>query len=537
MSNTSNKFQDLESEIETFQERLSSKLAPYFQNWEDAGHDQRQLSIEVEMDEETLDELRRGEWTPSQPEDKDTYRTVLDKLQADEEDRESIWALVDIINDLERDLQKPTDEPAPPKPKTAKEAAPAWTTQGTETPSPLQTEALRPDQARKLILALPILVGIVMLAAVTRYFLFPFASAPTKADLAPLLVTGALKTRTPINTSTPDQVTTDTEPAAAVATEASEIPTHTTGVKLCRHGSLGEPCEIFTRADPKLSDNRIGNDTVSSIRVPDGYVATLYEDGLFRGQSETFCGPTDDLHLSDNEIGNDAVSSIRVSRERCSHGVAAPPTPTPTITLTPSNTPPPTNTFTPTSTPTPALTPTPIQTTQPDALLQEGQTWYGERFTLTASNFSVEEHGPGIVVDFTLTYLGNKRILFSGFRYNTDWKNFYIEFPNETRFLPLYIPNRNSNLDRCKRLHNNPNGRGTNNGYGWAKYIEPGQVLEWTWKFWEIEYSGHGSSYWCKNQAASPIPRDATYFTLHASIITDYKDEIVDAKWRHDIPR
>jgi len=59
-----------------------------------------------------------------------------------------------------------------------------------------------------------------------------------------------------------------------------------------------------------LSDTRLGNDTLSSIKVPEGWRVTLYRRANFRGRSVVLEGNAPDLHGS--PVGDNSVSSIRV---------------------------------------------------------------------------------------------------------------------------------------------------------------------------------------------------------------------------------
>ena len=72
-------------------------------------------------------------------------------------------------------------------------------------------------------------------------------------------------------------------------------------------GTRGE----FFISLPDLNKNGF-NDCISSIRVADGWRATLYRDTYFLGISETFTG--DDPDLSDNIIGNNTASSIFIKK-------------------------------------------------------------------------------------------------------------------------------------------------------------------------------------------------------------------------------
>jgi Peptidase inhibitor family I36 len=81
-----------------------------------------------------------------------------------------------------------------------------------------------------------------------------------------------------------------------------------TGVTLYRDVNYSGVEQDFMVSSPDLDQTSIGNDTVSSIRVPGGYTATLYRDPNYQGFSETFTD--DDPDLSDNPIGNDTASSL-----------------------------------------------------------------------------------------------------------------------------------------------------------------------------------------------------------------------------------
>lgn len=60
-----------------------------------------------------------------------------------------------------------------------------------------------------------------------------------------------------------------------------------------------------------LGDTRIGNDELSSIRIPRGCAVILYEDANFRGSSLEL--NEDERELGRTRIGNDEASSIEVS--------------------------------------------------------------------------------------------------------------------------------------------------------------------------------------------------------------------------------
>ncbi|MDO8554390.1 MAG: hypothetical protein Q7S22_06280 [Candidatus Micrarchaeota archaeon] len=81
-------------------------------------------------------------------------------------------------------------------------------------------------------------------------------------------------------------------------------------IQLCADINYEGGCETFTANAPDLRNNPIGNDKVSSIIVPDGNVASLFENINYEGACETFTANNPDLR--NNLIGNDCVSSIVV---------------------------------------------------------------------------------------------------------------------------------------------------------------------------------------------------------------------------------
>ncbi len=64
-------------------------------------------------------------------------------------------------------------------------------------------------------------------------------------------------------------------------------------------------------------DLKVGNDRISSIRVPNGWTVTVYKSHNFEGSSETY---TRDVRCLPEKF-NDAISSIRVSRSGNSSAV------------------------------------------------------------------------------------------------------------------------------------------------------------------------------------------------------------------------
>ncbi|MCP4659158.1 MAG: protein kinase [bacterium] len=82
------------------------------------------------------------------------------------------------------------------------------------------------------------------------------------------------------------------------------------GVVLYVHADFQGPNETFHDHDPDLGDNRIGADTVSSVRVAPGCEVLLYKRTDYRGAETAF--KEDAPSLIGTEVGNDAASSIRV---------------------------------------------------------------------------------------------------------------------------------------------------------------------------------------------------------------------------------
>lgn len=88
------------------------------------------------------------------------------------------------------------------------------------------------------------------------------------------------------------------------------------GIGTCRDGAavllnnstyfLGTVTEGFTGQDSYLPDNEVGNDSVRSLQVNEGWQMTLFQDQNYGGISETFTGWDPDL--SNNAIGYGASS-------------------------------------------------------------------------------------------------------------------------------------------------------------------------------------------------------------------------------------
>ena len=86
------------------------------------------------------------------------------------------------------------------------------------------------------------------------------------------------------------------------------------GVTLYDNGDYGGLSERFIADDPVLTNNPIGNDYVSSVRVAAGCRAVLYRNASFSGKSTVL---THDVpSLKGSKVGNDEASSIQVSCSR-----------------------------------------------------------------------------------------------------------------------------------------------------------------------------------------------------------------------------
>lgn len=87
------------------------------------------------------------------------------------------------------------------------------------------------------------------------------------------------------------------------------------GVTLFRDRRLEGPSATFTEDVPDLGRTRFGARRASSIGVPEGCTAVLYDRAWYRGRSTTF--REDDENLSNTEVGEDRAVSLRV---RCGGG-------------------------------------------------------------------------------------------------------------------------------------------------------------------------------------------------------------------------
>jgi len=86
---------------------------------------------------------------------------------------------------------------------------------------------------------------------------------------------------------------------------------HGDGVMLFDNKHFLGRYEILAGDDPDLSDNAIGDDSASSVRLAPGCRAVLYREPDFQGASYTAVADVPDL--AHTPIGNDALSSIEVT--------------------------------------------------------------------------------------------------------------------------------------------------------------------------------------------------------------------------------
>jgi len=83
------------------------------------------------------------------------------------------------------------------------------------------------------------------------------------------------------------------------------------GVTLYRDTNYHGKSVTLTRDESSLGDTRVGNDELSSIRIPRGCAVVIYKDTNFHGRSVEL--NHDQPELSRTSIGNDEASSIEVS--------------------------------------------------------------------------------------------------------------------------------------------------------------------------------------------------------------------------------
>ena len=85
---------------------------------------------------------------------------------------------------------------------------------------------------------------------------------------------------------------------------------HGSGVTLFSDYGYRGASETIRGDIADMKGTRIGNDSLSSIQVPDGCRVTLYSDNNFRGRSIELYD--DEPELGRTQVGNDSVSSVAV---------------------------------------------------------------------------------------------------------------------------------------------------------------------------------------------------------------------------------
>ena len=83
------------------------------------------------------------------------------------------------------------------------------------------------------------------------------------------------------------------------------------GVTLFRDRDLNGPRQTFYDDVPDLKYTQIGSHRASSIAVPPGCTAVLYESPGYRGRSTVF--HDNDNNLRNTQVGEDTASSLRVN--------------------------------------------------------------------------------------------------------------------------------------------------------------------------------------------------------------------------------
>ena len=85
-------------------------------------------------------------------------------------------------------------------------------------------------------------------------------------------------------------------------------------IQLCEHNDLGGRCVSFRSDKANLGYTDIGNDTASSIRMPEGASVAVHSDANYLGLVDLFSGPrTRNFGLGSTSAPNDSASSIRVT--------------------------------------------------------------------------------------------------------------------------------------------------------------------------------------------------------------------------------
>jgi Beta/Gamma crystallin len=95
---------------------------------------------------------------------------------------------------------------------------------------------------------------------------------------------------------------------------AGSRPAAAQGVTLFRDRDQRGPSQTFHDDVPDLRYTQLGSRRASSIQVPPGCVAVLFQRPGYRGRSATFRDSDNDL--SNTDVGEDTASSLRVNCRR-----------------------------------------------------------------------------------------------------------------------------------------------------------------------------------------------------------------------------
>jgi hypothetical protein len=98
-------------------------------------------------------------------------------------------------------------------------------------------------------------------------------------------------------------------PVALPATSAAAAPV---APALCRDPNQTGVCQEVTTDIADLNGSVVGDNTVTSVRVPTGWYVVLYEHPNYRGACQEF--NTDDGWLPASIVGDDRASSVMVRR-------------------------------------------------------------------------------------------------------------------------------------------------------------------------------------------------------------------------------
>ncbi|MCB0081549.1 MAG: hypothetical protein KDE47_11480 [Caldilineaceae bacterium] len=207
------------------------------------------------------------------------------------------------------------------------------------------------------------------------------------------------------------------------------------------------------------------------------------------------------------------------------------PIATPTMTLTftpvpPTNTPTsmPTETSTPTFTPTPVdtATPTLISTTDPNTVLVEGETAYGDGISVvTAVACVLDADCVGkFTVIFTIKNISEERVGLP----HVDGSEFFIELDNGTK---VYSVGDWVNGYRCDHISQLPPQFS-------QETLQPGGTYEWAWSYTPIDMNNCKPGVLSAIRPIYTIPIEVETFTVH---VPQLGKRFSGAQWQDSLPR